>query len=77
MHDDGYDVDPQEYFLGGGRRFERHGLVFIYEELREMELLGVGDSEPRLVRAVSFVTTGQPHALALGPNVLDVAWRAA
>lgn len=74
LHADGYDVDPEGYFLGGGREFERYGLVFIYEPLRELELTGVEASEAFLVRATSFILTGRP--LDLGANFFDLVWRA-
>ena len=66
-------MDLDGYFLGGGRRFEREGLVFVYDELPELELVGVDETEGHLARAVSFVLTGAPRDL--GPNRLDVAWR--
>jgi hypothetical protein len=73
---EGYDVDPAEYPMSKGRRLERNGLEFVYEPLPQLELIGVAESEAHLRRAVSFVLTGSPPATHLGPNVLDVAWRA-
>lgn len=73
LHADGYDVDPAGYFLGGGRQFERHALVFIYEELKELKLIGVDESEDFLARAASFVLRG--HPLDLGANFFDLTWQ--
>jgi len=75
LHAEGYDVDSETYVHGGGRDFDLQGLRFVYEELHELELLGVKESEEHLDRAVSFVLTGEPHAHNLGPNFLDLAWR--
>jgi len=75
LHGHGYHVDPDEYLLGGGRSFESEGVGFVYEELRELELIGVEETEGYLARAISFVLTGQGNPSRLGPNVLDLAWR--
>ncbi|MCK6536833.1 MAG: hypothetical protein L6Q84_28025, partial [Polyangiaceae bacterium] len=31
LHDEGYDVNPDTYFLDCGRNFVRHGLLFTYD----------------------------------------------
>jgi len=74
LHAEGYHVDRESYILAQGRKFEQHDLAFLYEELTELELVGLAESEAHLERAVSFVQFGYP--LDLGPNFLDVAWRA-
>lgn len=73
LHAEGYHVDRESYILAQGRKFVQHDLAFLYEELRELELVGLAESEAHLERAVSFVQSG--HPLDLGPNFLDVAWR--
>lgn len=73
LHDEGYDVNPDTYFLDGGRNFVRHGLAFIYEELPELELIGVEESEPQLAHLERMALTGEPAPA--GTVYLDVRWR--
>jgi hypothetical protein len=73
LHAKGYRVDRESYVLAEGREFEQHDLAFVYEELRELELVGLAESEAYLDRAISFVQSG--HPLDLGPNFLDATWR--
>lgn len=70
---DGYGVDRDSYFLDGGRRFVRFDLAFVYEELLELELLGVERSEPMLARQLALALHGIPHPP--GTIHLDVGWR--
>jgi hypothetical protein len=74
LHAEGLEVDPQEYVLSGTRQFVQNEITFLYEVLPELQLVGVAESAAHLVRAVSFVLTGMPRDL--GPNFLDVEWRA-
>jgi hypothetical protein len=72
---EGYDVDPQTYFLDGGREFVRFDLAFVYEELPELELLGVAESESILDNRLAGALRGAP--LVPGTIYLDVRWRTA
>lgn len=74
LHADGYKVDPQSYFLVGGRNFILSGLRLIYEELPELELLGVEESEPHLARLMALAMRGELPP-APGMIHLDVGWR--
>lgn len=73
LHDEGYDVNPDTYFLDCGRNFVRHGLLFTYEELPELELVGVEESEPHLARLMALALQGE--VLAPRHVYLDVRWR--
>lgn len=76
---DGYDVRGDGYFTCGGRRTKLEGLWFVYEPLPDLQLVGVGPSEPHLALALKLALTGPSpglHRDALGPNYLDVKWRA-
>lgn len=75
LHADGYDVDPDSYLLDGRRRMVHGQLGMIYEELPELELLGVESSEPALASQMGFICDGRalPQSLAI---YLDVGWRA-
>ena len=73
LHAEQYNVDPEGYILAQGRRFMQHDLGFLYDELPQLELVGLAESEGHLERAVSLVRFG--HPLDLGPNFLDVRWR--
>jgi hypothetical protein len=70
---EGYDVDADNYFIGGGRTFVRAGLVFVYEELPELELLGLEKSELQLARLMDFALLGEMSPP--GVIYLDVGWR--
>lgn len=74
LHVDGYNVDPQDYILVGGRNFVFSGLRFIYEEVPELELLGLAESEARLSSLMPVALYGEP---APPPEMmhLDVGWR--
>lgn len=75
LHAEGYAVDAGSYTLGLGRTTILSGLRLIYEELPELEVLGVAESEPHLALAMSCALTGEPREL--GANYLDVGWRSA
>jgi hypothetical protein len=75
LHADGYDVNPESYLLDGRRRMPFGALGFVYEELSELELLGVEESEPALAAQVRFVLTGGLPTRPLEIH-LDVGWRA-
>jgi hypothetical protein len=75
LHADGYDVDPESYLLDGRRRMPYGNLAMIYEELPELELLGVEPSEPALTAQMDFVLRGRPPTGPLKIQ-LDVGWRA-
>jgi hypothetical protein len=70
---EGYAVDPAGYILVGGRRFVLDGLRYEYEELGELELLGLEESEPHLTTLMNFVRYGRPPSP--GVIYLDVGWR--
>lgn len=72
---DGYPVDGAAYLLDGGRDFRVNGLRFIYEELLELELLGVEESEPHLGQLMALAMRGEPLR-SKGKIHLDVGWRA-
>lgn len=73
LHDEGYEVDPNTYFLDAGRKFVRHGLLFIYEELPELELVGIEESEPHLAGLMALALDGEVPEPGL--IHLDVRWR--
>jgi len=75
LHADGYDVNPRNYLLDGRRRMPYGPLGLIYEELPNLELLGVEESEPALAAQMRFVLTGIPPMEVLEIH-LDVGWRA-
>ncbi len=54
------------------RQFVRHGLLFVYEELPELELVGVEESEPQLAHLMRMAGTGEPAPP--GTIYLDVRW---
>ena len=69
----GYRVDERNCFIDGGRSFVVDGLAFLYEELPDLEVIGLPESEPHLSRLEAFALTAQRSP----PGVihLDVHWR--
>lgn len=67
---EGYTVDPGTYCLDGGRKFTRDGLLFLYEELADLELINVEESEPQLAHLLHMAFTGEPAPV--GTVFLDV-----
>ncbi len=74
LHADGYDVNPESYLLDGRRRMPYDQIGLFYDELPELELLGVERSEPALAAQMEFVFTGRPPSGVLAIH-LDVGWR--
>ncbi len=74
LHADGYKVDPSSYLLVGGRTSVLPGLRFVYEELPELELLGMAASEPHLAVLMAWAMHGKIPP-APGRIYLDVGWR--
>lgn len=74
LNDAGYDVEAGSYLLIPGPRTIHAGLRFVYEELPELELLGLEESEPALSLLMRHAMTGEPPR---GQHTvhLDVDWR--
>jgi hypothetical protein len=70
----GYEAHADEYVSMTGREFALSGLNFIYEELPDLELLGVREAEPHLARIVALVLSRAPITTP-GRIALDVGWR--
>jgi len=73
LHAEGFDTDAASYLLVQGRCFALTGLRFVYEELPELELLGLHESEPQLARLMALAMRGEP--CPKGTVYLDVGWR--
>ncbi|RYG16795.1 hypothetical protein EON82_24600 [bacterium] len=71
---DGYAVDPNRILLVHGRSVVRDELRFVYEDLPDLEVVGVEESEPHLARLMALAMSGAPQAP--GTIYLDVRWRA-
>ena len=71
---DGYDVDPDAYILSAqGRVFAKFGLGFAYEELADLELLGLEESDVALGRLMVVAMEGRSQPPC--EVKLDVRWR--
>jgi hypothetical protein len=71
---EGYDVDGGTYFTERSKKFVMSGLGMIYEELPNLELLGLEASEPGLRHQMNLAMLGilPPEPIAI---LLDVGWR--
>jgi hypothetical protein len=72
LHSHGFAVDPRAYLIATRRRFADSGLLFVYEELPELELLGLHESETALRDLFRLAMTGVPPQ----SRALDVGWKA-
>ena len=66
-------MDTGDYCLCSGRAFVYAGLRFVYEELPELEMSGLAESEPHLAELMAFAMDGVPPSP--GKVYLDVRWR--
>lgn len=73
LHADGYDVNPAEYTIAGGRSFSSRGHVYLYEELADLEMIGLAETEP-VLESCRRVAYGLPPGPP-GDCLLDVRWR--
>ncbi len=73
LHSHGYAVDPDDYCLSDGPTFVHDGLRFRYEELSELELTGLAESEPHIAELMAYAMDGVPPTP--GHVYLDVVWR--
>ncbi|XXX74132.1 hypothetical protein WMF30_41455 [Sorangium sp. So ce134] len=60
LHAEGYRIDPLDYCLAASRDYVWSGLRFVYEQLGELELLGVAESESHLARLMALAMRGEP-----------------
>lgn len=71
---DEYDVEPDAYIINSsGRIFSQFGLRFVYEDLPELELLGLEESEEALGCLMIVAVEGRPQPPC--EIKLDVGWR--
>jgi hypothetical protein len=72
----GFEVNPDDYLVAKQRRFPDSELFFVYEELPELELLGLEASEPGLANFMALAMHGRRPA-GVVDILLDVGWRRA
>lgn len=74
---EGYSVNPGSYLLGGPRKVAYGPLNLNYEEVSDLELRGLVESESALLTQMKWVNEGLPEVRPSVPIdiYLDVGWR--
>lgn len=73
LNAEGYDVPPDQYFSCVGRTIPFDDFVLVYEELPDLQLLGLHESQVMLDHLYRAATLGTP--MPHGQVMLDIGWK--